>query len=978
MSADELKAQGNAAFSAKDFTKAVDLFTQAIAQDANNHVLYSNRSASYAGLKQYQKALDDASTTISKKSDWPKGYARKGAALHGLQQYMESVEAYEQGLKAAPTDSGLQKGLADVKAAAQSDDDGPGRIAEMFKDPNLIGKLAQNPKVAPMLADPAFIAKLKAIQSGGQPSPDIFQDPRMIQVMGALMGVDLQAFERPEGSDQLPENLQKADPPKPAAAPAPSPSPAPEAKMQEATQPAESSTSDEKKEALKAKQQGNELYKARKFDEAIQAYEKAWELDNSDISYLTNLSAVFFEKGDLEKCLEVCEKAVEEGRSMRADYKLVAKALGRIGSVYYKKKDLDAAVNYFNKSLTEHRSADVLNKLRATEKEKKDAEVEAYINPELSEKSRDEGNVAFKRGDFAESVKLYSEAIKRLPDNARAYTNRATAYNKLAALPEALKDANKAIDIDPSFVRAHIRKAMVLFGMRDYTQAAAALDKATANDKEGSNGKEIRDWSAKINSALYSQRSEESDEQTLERAMRDPEVAAIMGDPVMQSILQQSQTDPAVLQHHMKSSSAIQEKVMKLINAAYELLQDGYKVTIVEQSDQIPSESSSSTDISKIVRADYSSAVYSKLAAESIADLEKNWTEAGFFHQCGMVVLGESDYAKASYKHVKSMYPEQVRLLDQSSIQDVLPKNVPLNSLTRTAYQNKASGWIESGRATAELARRCEEMGATLIPNFTVGRVIWSGDNDRVVGVESASGEVLDAALTIIASGAWSTLLDDQINKMLLASAQSVAMIKLTEEQHERYKDSPIVINLNTGIYMFPPTSTRYFKVSKHHAGYISRERNAPVSIDTKREQLGEDEPPLSISKIPSVMYDELRNGLKEVYPEIANDSSLEWKTRMCWYCDAQNGDYIIDYHPLSNKSLLFATGGSGHAYKMYTVLGKLVKQRMDGTLDAEMSDMFSIQRDTEQVPVVDKSRLDTVRRDFSVAFMAEGQQQPK
>lgn len=31
------------------------------------------------------------------------------------------------------------------------------------------------------------------------------------------------------------------------------------------------------------------------------------------------------------------------------------------------------------------------------------------------------------------------------------------------------------------------------------------------------------------------------------------------------------------------------------LSTAYELLQDGYKVTIVEQSDQIPSESSSST-----------------------------------------------------------------------------------------------------------------------------------------------------------------------------------------------------------------------------------------------------------------------------------------------------------------------------------------------------------------------------------------------
>ena len=50
MSAEELKAKGNAAFSAKNYTEAVDFFTQAINLDPNNHVLFSNRSASYAGL----------------------------------------------------------------------------------------------------------------------------------------------------------------------------------------------------------------------------------------------------------------------------------------------------------------------------------------------------------------------------------------------------------------------------------------------------------------------------------------------------------------------------------------------------------------------------------------------------------------------------------------------------------------------------------------------------------------------------------------------------------------------------------------------------------------------------------------------------------------------------------------------------------------------------------------------------------------
>ena len=50
MSADELKSKGNAAFSAQNYPEAIEWFTKAIEVDGNNHVLFSNRSACYAGL----------------------------------------------------------------------------------------------------------------------------------------------------------------------------------------------------------------------------------------------------------------------------------------------------------------------------------------------------------------------------------------------------------------------------------------------------------------------------------------------------------------------------------------------------------------------------------------------------------------------------------------------------------------------------------------------------------------------------------------------------------------------------------------------------------------------------------------------------------------------------------------------------------------------------------------------------------------
>lgn len=59
-------------------------FSQALAIEPENHILYSNRSAVYSAQDEYQKALEDAEKAIEIKPDWSKGHARKGAAYRGL------------------------------------------------------------------------------------------------------------------------------------------------------------------------------------------------------------------------------------------------------------------------------------------------------------------------------------------------------------------------------------------------------------------------------------------------------------------------------------------------------------------------------------------------------------------------------------------------------------------------------------------------------------------------------------------------------------------------------------------------------------------------------------------------------------------------------------------------------------------------------------------------------------------------------
>ena len=92
--------------------------------------------------------------------------------------------------------------------------------------------------------------------------------------------------------------------------------------------------------------------------------------------------------------------------------------------------------------------------------------------------------VAFQNGNFfamLEQMELaidsYSQAIKIKP-NAEAYSNTGNAKNNLGRYKDAIEDFDKAIEINPNYIIAHINRGTANFNLKQYKDAIKDFDKA--------------------------------------------------------------------------------------------------------------------------------------------------------------------------------------------------------------------------------------------------------------------------------------------------------------------------------------------------------------------------------------------------------------------------------------------------------------------------------------------------------------------
>lgn len=531
---EDFKAKGNEAFKAGKYQEAVQHFSEAIKLNPGDGILYSNRSGAYASMNMYQEALNDAVQCVSLKPDWPKGYSRKGLALYKLGRMQEARTAYEEGLRIDPKNEVLVNGLREVEYASDPE--------MMHLMAGMTHLLSTNPKLQEhQRNDPSYSMKLCRILAGLKNNPagiqHILSDPNPAIREGLMAYMSLAA--------QMGRQADMPEPPQPKEPEKPKPK-----------EPEADPLTEEQKKSQEFKNEGNKLYKQKKFDEALEQYDKAIELDPSNLLLENNKAAVYLEMGEFEKCIETCTKAIERRYDVKADFLVVSKIYNRLAACYTKMERYEDALAAYHKSLLEDNNRMTRTAIKEVERLKEKRDREAYIDPEKAEQHREKGNEYFKSFKFPEAKKEYDEAIRRNPRDAKLYTNRAAALTKLAEYPSAMTDCNKALEIDPSFVKAWARKGNLHVLLKEYNKAMEAYDKGLAldpNNQDCINGK--YDCMSKIQAMSQ---SGNVDEEQYRQAMADPEVQQILGDPQFQIILKELSDNPRAMNEYLKEPKIAQ------------------------------------------------------------------------------------------------------------------------------------------------------------------------------------------------------------------------------------------------------------------------------------------------------------------------------------------------------------------------------------------------------------------------------------
>ena len=176
---------------------------------------------------------------------------------------------------------------------------------------------------------------------------------------------------------------------------------------------------------------------------------------------------------------------------------------------------------------------------------------------------------------------------------------------------------------------------------------------------------------------------------------------------------------------------------------------------------------------------------------------------------------------------------------------------------------------------------------------------------DRGIGIVLEDGREIAGDVVIMAVGAWTPYALPFTQKFFRATGHPVFHLKPRKPElfaPERFPVFGADIS-QTGFYGFPINRDGVVKVANHGPGR-EMSPDSPERVVTTDEEK------------------QMREFLSGTFPALA-DAPIVY-TRICLYCDTNDGDFWIARDP-DRRGLIIATGDSGHGFKFAPILGEII-----------------------------------------------------
>jgi sarcosine oxidase / L-pipecolate oxidase len=368
---------------------------------------------------------------------------------------------------------------------------------------------------------------------------------------------------------------------------------------------------------------------------------------------------------------------------------------------------------------------------------------------------------------------------------------------------------------------------------------------------------------------------------------------------------------------------------------------DTSKITVIDRT-TFPPEPAASTDINKIIRADYSSPFYCDLAYEAL----KAWAEwpelKDFYHRTGWIMLDEE----------VSDLSERIRKVFRDRGHDPT-MDVPLDQLEnhwkgilkgtdtkgfRDAYWNPEAGWCNAAAATAALMAAAVDRGVTYVSGDVAGLKLGSSGIARV---RTTDGRHFSSEQVVLATGAWTSSIlspledeldipeKDRVEQQASAAGVCVAHYKMSTEEMTKLSEMPVVVYGENGEVIPPPKENSLLKYTNAHTfkNTIVTKSGHSFSVPPNRDQH-------IVSK--RLQRETEQTMVTKVMPKFPRGKQAAY-WRLCWDARTPTQDWLLSKHTHPKLSNLYlAVGGSFHSYKFLPTAGKYMVNVLSGAGNGE------------------------------------------